>query len=202
MNKPAASQKNPRPRKKNSSVWHRYLGPLVFFMIPVTIILIALDVISNKPAIRHYCAETENFITQNQAHLETLFSTTFDRAQTCTNIDCIHQNNQEIVNGLEGEENLMYFPSTYFIRLGADNEIQKLFLSGNYKLKKAETWKEDMVVKLLEGKRGRICDQGYKIDVNTTTMTYLNDLEAEAEIIIPVKKDGKVVGAVVRWWGD
>lgn len=179
---------------------------LIFFLILLVLLfagLYVLDQLSNKPAIRAYCQETREFAQINQSYLETLFTTTFSQAEQCQGDEtCMNQVSQSIFSNLEGKSSLSYFPSTYFLR-ASENSIEKLFLSGKYVKSQVTTPREIKVLRLLQGKRGDICDDGFKFDqAGPTDMTYLNDYISEAEVIIPVKKDGKVIGAVIKLWGD
>lgn len=165
-------------------------------------ILIQFDYISNKPQIRQYCRDTTNFINLNQQSLSQIFGNIFDEAKTCTDEKCKSKVSDFIMHSLVGKEELTFFPSTYFIRVSNERKIEKLFLGGDYKEKSAETRKEYEVVRLLEGRRNKICDQGWKLDNVTSYMKYLYDFPSEAEIIIPVKENGRVIGAIVKTWGD
>jgi hypothetical protein len=114
-----------------------------------------------------------------------------------------------IFSELRGLEGLEYKESTYFIRLKDENTIEKLFLSGKYTTAQSPQAKEKKVLALLKDKRGAICDEGWKIDGNEleegfsgSRMRYLYDMFSEAEILIPVRHDGRVIGAIVKAWGD
>ncbi len=167
-----------------------------------------LDKLSNKPAIRAYCQETETFIQENASTFPHLFTTWFDEAKNCQgDSTCQEEVQSRIMTSLDGKESLPYFESTYFIRAKSNTEIEKLFLSGEWKMITVtkDERKVQKVLALLQGRHRKICDQGFKTDglyPNIESMTYLHDIWSEAEIIIPVKEDGKVIGAVVKAWGD
>ncbi len=89
----------------------------------------------------------------------------------------------------------------YFIALNKEQtQITKLFFSGERKDSPLITRKEKRVAQLLLGKKERL--MGLQANVEGLRMTYLNDLYSEAEIIVPYKKDGTILGAVVYLHGD
>jgi hypothetical protein len=174
-------------------------------MIPFVIILIiagffALDLLSNKPAIREYCRETKNYVSQNPEVFHKITTDIFDQAKSCGNgEECKKEINRAIYNTLPSSFSQLTYPeSTYFIRANKEGLIEKLFYSGEYYAKTPETLREKFILSRLNHSKG-ICDLGWKNDLTTTTMTYLRDIVGEAEIIIPV---GKANAAVVRIWGD
>lgn len=172
---------------------------VVIFLIAV-LGFFALDILSNKPEIRKYCRSTEKFVQTNQPALSQIFSTTFDNARLCGNGElCKKTISEEIFSTLpKSFFELRYPESTYFIQVDNQGLIEKMFYSGEYYAKTPETYREKFVVWRLSHSRG-ICDLGWKNDISTTSMTYLRDITAEAEIIIPV---GINNSAVVRLWGD
>lgn len=93
------------------------------------------------------------------------------------------------------------FPATYFVRL-QDKELEKLTLSARFTSSPIHFKGEKTVANILRGRGFGRCDQGWKMDQSNSTMRYLYDMHAEAEVILPVRQDGKVLGVVVRAWGD
>lgn len=184
----------------------------VFSLLVVTFFCFsfAVDLLSNKPAIRAYCQNTREFIDTNPESLRLIFTSTFDRAKKCQgNTYCEAQVSESIFSSLHGLEGLEYKESTYFIRLHDGDTIEKLFLSGKYSNTRDSRAKESKVIALLKNTRGAICDDGWKIDANEheeglsgSRMRYLYDMFSEAEVIMPVYDGTRVLGAVVKAWGD
>lgn len=162
--------------------------------------LFVLDRLSNKPEIRKYCTSTQQFVDTNQDSFNTIITTIFDQAKTCGNDkSCKRHVSNKIFNTIPTSYfNLQYPESTYFIRINKEGLIEKMFYSGEYYAKTPETHREKFILWRLKQSKG-ICDLGWKNDVSTTSMTYLRDITAEAEVIIPI---GKTSSAIVRLWGD
>lgn len=160
--------------------------------------------LSNKPSIKQSCKEAKQYISQHQSQLQTLLTQSFDQASKCpeNSPECLASNMQELVTQFPDTGELSNYSSTYFIRAEGEEHIAKLFLSGRYQKDPADTVKEKEVMKVLRGEKKEICADGFKSDVNFTTMTYLKDFIVEAEIIEPIKDGDKVVGAMVRLYGD
>lgn len=90
----------------------------------------------------------------------------------------------------------------YFIQLcDGDRTICKLFKSGDFRITKIQTNREKRVRKLLEGMQTTVTDN-FRINEQYTAVQYLFDLYSEAEIIVPVISQGKVIGAIVEVYGD
>lgn len=197
-------------KQKSKSVNRTRIVLAVVSAVVILLLFFAVDSISNKPAIRAYCQNTQEFIDTNQASLSTLFTTVFDSAKECRgNTKCESEVSSSIFSSLYGLEGLGYKESTYFIRLNDENTIEKLFLSGKYTSVRNPQAKEKKVIALLKNERGAICDEGWKIDGNEleegfsgSRMRYLYDMFSEAEILIPVLHDDRVIGVVVKAWGD
>lgn len=192
-----------------------YFVPIVIIIVGFLIFLMIcwvafIDVISNKPQIRQYCAETHVFIDKNSEVFPEIFSKIFTTASTCHgNLQCKQEVSMDLMGRLHGKEDTRYFESTYFLRLASDGMFEKLFLSGDLNRSVPKTRQERNVRALLLGRRDEICDEGWKVDGNELNtgfsgshMRYLYDMYSEAEIIIPIRSDGKVIGAIVRAWGD
>ncbi len=176
---------------------HRAL--IIIFLILI-LGLYTLDKLSNKPEIRKYCTTTQHFVDTNQDSFHKLTTTIFDRAKSCGNgKSCKNQISDEIFNTVPKTYfNLLYPESTYFIRINKEGLIEKMFYSGEYYAKTPETQREKFVYWRLKRSKG-ICDLGWKNDISTTSMTYLRDIAAEAEVIVPIAKTNS---AIVRLWGD
>lgn len=173
--------------------------------IPFVIILIiagffALDLLSNKPAIREYCKETKDYVAQNPEVFRKIITDIFDQVKTCGNSEkCKRDINRSIYSTLPPSFSQLTYPeSTYFIRINKEGLIEKLFYSGEYYAKTPETYREKFIIWQLSHSRG-VCALGWKNDISTTTMTYLRDITAEAEVVVPI---GNTHAAIVRLWGD
>lgn len=162
--------------------------------------LFVLDKLSNKPAIRDYCSSTKNAVDTNQDAFTTIVTTIFDQAKSCGNGDsCKTLVSESIFKAMPlAYFDLMYPESTYFIRASNEGLIEKMFRSGEYYAKTPETFREKFVLWRLNQSKG-VCDLGWKNDISTTSMTYLRDITAEAEVIVPIRKTNS---AIVRLWGD
>ncbi len=163
-----------------------------------------VNVASNKPGIAASCYQSKSFIYNNHIPLQKVFSETFSQNMQCANQVCRKELVQNMFQTFTGSEKMVFFPSSYFIRLNADQNIEKLFFSGELQTTIPETRKEKLIVKLLKGQAEARCTQGWKMDASDTQMTYLKDFpSAEAEIIVPILDiNGKVVGAMVSAFGD
>lgn len=195
-----------RSSSSSSNSWmngYKFVLFIPLILLAMGVILFA-DKISNKPAIREYCNRTEEFITKNQGAMVDILTNQFDYARSCSRNqeNCNGDVSKAVLSQLTGTRDLPYFASTYFIRKGDGDEIEKLFLSGNYEVVKVDNGKTRQVSDVLMGRHSKICDQGFKVDIQTTSMTYLHDFPGEAEIIIPVKANDQIIGAVVKTWGD
>jgi hypothetical protein len=173
---------------------------LPFIITLIIIGFFALDLLSNKPAIREYCKETRVYVSQNQEVFQKITTDIFDHAKSCGNGEqCKKDVYREIYAILPPSFSQLTYPeSTYFIRINDQGLIEKMFYSGEYYAKTPETFREKFILWRLKRGKG-ICDLGWKNDLTTKTMTYLRDIVAEAEIIIPVGQSG---AAIVRLWGD
>lgn len=182
---------------------NRLFSILIFFAV-VLFFLFQLFVgyVSNKIGISGHCAELKDFISLNGRALESVFTNSFDQATTCQTEACRLEQITATKLSLRGSHNLTFYESSYFIRLNADKNIEKLFLSGEVKTTIPTTAGEKRVTRLLQGRATPICTQNWKIDASATAMTYLKDGYSEAEIILPVKKLGQVIGAIVMRFGD
>ncbi len=172
---------------------------MVFFLATI-LGLFVLDRLSNKPEIRKYCRSTKSFVKANQSSFDKITTTLFDQAKNCGNgASCKKQISKEIFNTLpKSYFDMMYPESTYFIRINREGLIEKMFYSGEYYAKTPETLREKFIKWQLRHSRG-VCDLGWKNDISTTSMTYLRDITAEAEVIVPI---GNTRSAIVRLWGD
>ncbi len=151
---------------------------------------------------------TKNYIQQHPEDMKQLFKNVFNIINKCelnseliNLIDCRKIKEQWISKVFPNDGYFSNYSSTYFITLGRENTINKLFLDGKYKETKARSYKEQMVIELLKGKRKNLL--GLRIN-EMLSLTYLNDLYSEAEIIVPVYDNHSFVplGAIVRLYGD
>lgn len=87
----------------------------------------------------------------------------------------------------------------YFVAL-KNGQLVKLFFSGEVKVSPIKTLGEVRVKELLLGERNEL--YGFQANVDGLRMTYLNDFYSEAEVIVPYKRNGEIIGAVVYLHGD
>lgn len=149
--------------------------------------------------------QTIKFITQHHSPLATILDEGITQAANCipSTTDCRSQTGNFIYSQLQDLDQLKYPSSTYFIRARKQATIEKLFLSGEYQSEPVDTPAEHLVFLVLQDRLpGWVLAIGAKLDANNSTMHYLNDFHSEAEIIVPVKQHGKVIGALVRLYGD
>lgn len=184
------------------------LTSLLVLSVTSFLLIKATDFISKKPAIRAYCQKTTQFMSTNQFGLQQVLTDVFDQAQACALSStpnkqaCRSKISSAIVANLHNTDSLPDFPSTYFVRPGVGNTIQKLFLNGEYKETPLVAKSEKIAMRSIS-RRKALCDQGFKLDAEFTYMTYFKDVYAEAETIFPVTNaSGTVLGAVVRNWAD
>lgn len=101
----------------------------------------------------------------------------------------------------------------YFIKLLPDGKLAKLFFSGDLEIEEVNTREEKMVIDLLKGKRnelhGPYYDQELTGDGRTASHaffdpkpTYLKDLYAQMEVIVPYYSDSQIIGATVYLHGE
>ncbi|HLL61222.1 MAG TPA: hypothetical protein VK338_05875 [Candidatus Nitrosocosmicus sp.] len=187
--------------KKNVKFNPLWVAILILFLgVCVYIANSFLDQLGKSELHRRY-KKTQLYIEKNHTSFADILTKTFDSASTCTleTYVCQIQNKENIYKYIKNTEELDNFSSTYFIRLSDDNMIEKLFLSGEYKKEKVDTWNERKVARFLKSNKDQL--MGIYIDESYSNMRYLKDLYSEAEVIVPVKVNGKTVGAVVRLHG-
>lgn len=179
-----------------------YVSLAIFLIICFLVVQAVIWVISQKTFIYGYCRQLDSFISTNQTSLETALTTSFDRASKCSNEECKKKARQELLTTFQESEKMRFYPSSYPIRLNADGNIEKWLWTGEVVTTIPTTRSEKRVAALLAGVGSPICTQGWKIDGTETSMRYLKDFHSEAEIIKPIKKDGKIIGAWVVLYGD
>lgn len=161
-----------------------------------------LWIISNKGGISTHCAEIKTLISDNQLNWNAFFTVSFDEAVACRTETCKKVVIERALLSLLNTDKPRFFQTSYFVRLNEDENIEKWFRSGEVITTIPTTQGERKVKRLLEGKSGPICTQNWKLDSGLTYMTYLKDGYSEAETIIPVKSEDKILGAVVSRFGD
>lgn len=181
----------------------RFLYFGVTSTILIIIGLIVLDLVTKKFQIRNYCKDTQIFVNNNFDSFNKIAVDIFDLAKDCGNgDDCKPTVVKEIFNALPSSYTQLSLPSsTYFVRYSREGLIEKMFLSGEYYAKTLEYDREKYVASLIKNSR-LMCGRGWKIDGTsqaTKSMTFLRDIESEAEVFIPI---GKTQVSVVRLWGD
>jgi hypothetical protein len=201
----------------NNKILSLITASLVLVLIVLaTLVFLAIPGASTRHITVMY-EETQAYIERNQTGFDDIMTTGFLEARNCQHQHqaclskfpaesekaliacqelnvCGFTNQATIYKNLFATEDLRDFPSTYFIHL-ADDQIEKLFLSGDYEISTARTERENKVLDLLR-------QQGPSFEGLAVRDHYLNDLYSDAEVIVPVVKDGQVIGAVVRLYGD
>jgi hypothetical protein len=74
-------------------------------------------------------------------------------------------------------------------------------LHGEWVEETVNTGGEKKVAQFLESPKSGYL-RGIRIDATYSNMVYLRDFYSEAEIIVPVYEGTKVIGAVVKLYGD
>lgn len=143
------------------------------------------------------------FVRSHQEQLAYIFLETFSKAEQCNNglPECKLLLADDIQSVIQTSE-LPSGTSTYFITVDSKGTIRKLFLSGDYTVTTASTVGERKVYNYLLGRRLFLNAFPYKIDSTNTNMLFLRDLQAESEVVLRVKKDRKIIGAMVIVHGD
>ncbi len=153
----------------------------------------------------NYRFETKFFIHDHTQQLNAILSQGINQAAACrlSPPKCQHISGLFIYKTLPQIRALRNPTAVYFIRATRSRSIEKLFLSGKYEQSTINSFGEEVVYQTLSGKlQPSVLNIGLKLDSQHTTFHYLNDFYSEAEIIVPALDKGKVVGALVRLYGD
>lgn len=148
---------------------------------------------------------TDYIINSNQSKYYELTTSIFDEAKNCDNLKCRSLISLKINENLKEMKNTRFYEGIYFIRINSDGYLEKMFLHGEYKLEKIDTAGEKKVFRFLtENNLDKLYLKGFRIDSTFSNMHYLNDYYSEAEIIVPIRTydQAKIVGAIVKGYGD
>lgn len=141
-------------------------------------------------------------VKKDENSVNFIFTALFDKAKDCRDPECQKRVSDELHQKLIHFKDISYYEGTYFIRLNSSGKIEKLFLNGEWKEESVDTPGEKTVYAFLKNPRGRNYLKGFRINEYYSNMVYLADLYSEAEIIMPVIIDNKVIGAIVKAYGD
>jgi hypothetical protein len=186
--------------RRATLMWLLVSGLILVLFVFIKIILSS----STTPNMWVVCNEVKTFQKKNLDHLLVVYGFLFEEAKNCHHNEvCEATVSQKILQSFSDSEKVTQFPSTYFIKLSENGVIEKLFLSGRYETDRVDTTEERKALAVLEGKRKEICTEGWRLEDGTgADMTYLHDIYSEAEAIIPVRIDNKLLGAIVKGYGD
>ncbi len=148
---------------------------------------------------------TDYIINSNQSKYYELTTSIFDEAKNCDNLKCRSLISLKINENLKEMKNTRFYEGIYFIRINSDGYLEKMFLHGEYKLEKIDTAGEKKVFRFLtENNLDKLYLKRFRIDSTFSNMHYLNDYYSEAEIIVPIRTydQAKIVGAIVKGYGD
>ncbi len=137
-----------------------------------------------------YEKETNIYIQNNRDGLKIVFSKIFDEAEKCSTKECYQKITNEINKTISPD--LKNFNSVYFIRLKFLNNqsvIEEL-VSGSVGNQTTDAGITPNIVPVVKILQGRIAHPIF----------WKDDLSSYQgkEVVIPVKIDGKVIGAIVR----
>lgn len=175
---------------------------IIIILIPVIVLIYFLLQDGIKPINTEY-NQTLEYVYTNKITVNNIFTTVFNEAKNCSrkySAACKEKNRRNLEKYFINSCQLDFCYSTYFIRLSNDNKLEKLFLSGDYKLEFINSIGEKIVSNFLQNNQKKL--MGFRINEMFSTMHYLNDLYSEAEIIVPIIVDNKKLGAFVRLYGD
>lgn len=148
---------------------------------------------------------TDYIINSNQSKYYELTTSTFDEAKNCDNLKCRSLISLKINESLKEMKNTRFYEGIYFIRINSNGDLEKMFLHGEFKLEKVDTTGEKKVFRFLtKNDLDDLYLKGFRIDSGISNMHYLNDYYSEAEIIVPIRTydQAKIVGAIVKGYGD
>lgn len=148
---------------------------------------------------------TDYVINTNQSKYYELITTIFDEAKNCNNLKCRNLISLKINEKLKEMKGTSFYEGIYLIRINNAGDIEKMFLHGEFRLEKIDKIGEKRVLRFLsENNLDNLYLKGFRIDSLFSNMHYLNDYYSEAEIIVPIRTyDGaKIVGAIVKGYGD
>ncbi len=148
---------------------------------------------------------TDYVINTNQSKYYELATSIFDEAKNCNSLKCRNLISLKINENLKDMKGAPFYEGIYLIRISSDGYLEKMFLHGEYKREKIDTAGEKKVFRFLtENNLDKLYLKGFRIDSAFSNMHYLNDYYSEAEIIIPIRTydQAKIVGAIVKGYGD
>lgn len=170
----------------------KFTGVVILIIAGLMMLMQFINDSRNRSIVNQYTEETNRYIQKNQAGLETLFSSTFAKAEACNTIE-VDPQEHECREAVEKEiyslitTDLTNFSSTFFIRLNGPN-IQTLNLSGyttitvNYS---EERYPQD-IRKLLRGDVKQISYDKYYFGYG------------HSQVIVPVIINNKIIGGIAR----
>jgi hypothetical protein len=149
----------------------------------------------------HYINASEN-IKKKKPFIDLIFLSYFDEAKICRTDICQQEVSKKIHEALKPHLHWKKYEATYFIRLNEKKNIEKLFLHGEWKEEVVDNSQEMKVVSYLNNPNSKEYLKGILIKHFYQNMIFLGDFYSEGEIIVPVKKDDKIIGAIVKLYGQ
>lgn len=179
---------------------------LVLLVLAITLSVLVLktnEVVLNSE-IDRVAVITNYVVLNNHQKYYDIFANIFDEAKLCNNEKCRSDISLKLHNNLVDMKPTMFYEGMYFIRANKSGKIDKLFLSGEYKEKEIETKLESKVFKFISNNNQDLYLKGIRVDGGYSNMKYLKDFYSEAEIVIPVRTydDMRIIGAIVKGYGD
>lgn len=182
---------------------------LLVLFIFFSFILVKVNGISFNSELDRVAVITDYVIQGNQTKYYELVTSIFDEAKRCTDEKCKKKISLRIHDNLKEMKGTPFYEGVYFIRVNENGDIEKMFLQGEVKVEKVNTKGEQKVVNFLTKNSysmfaNNLYLKGFRIDSGISNMHYLNDYYSEAEIIVPIRTydNAKIVGAIVKGYGD
>lgn len=198
---------------KNKTTKSKLIKTFMFLLIALsiffTLFLVKVNGLSFNSELDRVAIITDYVIQGNQTKYYELVTSIFDDAKKCTDEKCKKKISLKINENLKEMKGTPFYEGIYFIRINENGDLEKMFLHGEVKVEKVNTKGEQKVVNFLTKNNysmfvNNLYLKGFRIDSGISNMHYLNDYYSEAEIIVPIRTydNAKIVGAVVKGYGD
>ena len=181
----------------------------VFLASLLLLLIFKLNSVSINTELDRVAVITDYVIQGNQSKYYELATSVFDDAKKCTDDKCRKLVSLVIHEKLKEMKGTPFYEGIYIIRVNTDGNIEKMFLHGEVKMENVDTKGEKKVFNFITKSNYSIFVnslylKGFRIDGGYSNMHYLNDYYSEAEIIVPIRThdNQKIVGAIVKGYGD
>lgn len=170
-----------------------FIGSIGVIVTVFALVFNYINITRNDRIVQEYTKETNVFIEQNRKGIEYIFTDLYPKAELCNELEwekskvCARKISDEIYKHVS--TNLTDFSSTFFIKMSSkSNTSEKLKLDGTYEATDYFGNEDDQnnLQMLLHGEVDSIPWANYFYDLNSK------------QVIIPVYKNGEVIGAIVR----